>query len=264
MDCDLPPETPEATIPRGRMTYLGSRQFPVELHDKVVEYMVDGLPVQVFLTGPNRFAAVNFRAELLPPVLFINKFISHVGILTFLRRTKFISDGQEKAWHPVNEDGIVPEMRAKFLKFLTDLNKLVDGDGSFQSAVRKLAIEDVTTPRQEYLPVAPFCNNFPNLTELELEIFYTEVLDQRRRRPLPVGDVLLNLKLHEIFSLRNLLRLVIRVKVPTLVASPHMVENRVHKVNKFVEVLKPALVSRFELLKRGVKVVVVVDKQEGW
>jgi hypothetical protein len=76
-----------------------------------------------------------------------------------------------------------------------------------------------------------------------------------------VGDVLLNMKLNDIFSLGSIRRLVIRLKIPTLVASPDMVENRVHKVNKFVEVLKPTLIQRFE---RGVDVEVVVDVQQGW
>jgi hypothetical protein len=261
MDSNQPPENPEATTPLRRITYLGSLRFPAELHEKVLEYTFDELPIQVFLAGPNRFAAVNFRAELLPPLLFVNKFFGHVGVLAFLRSTKFILDGQEKTWRLVNEIDTVPKMRAKFLKLLTDLDKIFDGHGNFQCAIRKLAIEDVTALRQEYIPIAPFCHNFPNLKELELDIFYTEVLDQRGRRPLPVGDVLLNLKLNDIFSLGSIRRLVIRLKIPTLVASPDMVENRVHKVNKFVEVLKPTLIQRFE---RGVDVEVVVDVQQGW
>lgn len=152
-----------------------------------------------------------------------------------------------------------------FIKFMANLSKIVDGGGdSIQCAVRKFSFEDVTKLRQESIPVAIFCKDFSNLQNLELGIFFTEVLDTRRRRHLPVADVLRNLKLDDIFELRNIRCLVIRLKVPIFAISPDMCENRVHKVNKFAKELKPALTERFKSLKKGVKVEVFVDKQQEW
>lgn len=258
-----PVDKREAVIPLGLATYLGS--FPVELHDEVLKHVLDDLPIEICLTDRKRFTHMNSRAQLLPPVLFINKSLCLIGILTFFRRTKFVLDGQEKTWKPAHENGTVPSMRAKFIKFMANLSKIVDGGGdSIQCAVRKFSFEDVTKLRQESIPVAIFCKDFSNLQNLELGIFFTEVLDTRRRRHLPVADVLRNLKLDDIFELRNIRCLVIRLKVPIFAISPDMCENRVHKVNKFAKELKPALTERFKSLKKGVEVEVFVDKQQEW